>query len=125
MKSIEVVTEQPKLMNSNMIVKKIKKKRKYSSTFKELQKMERGVSKALKRLADAVDSGISTYHEETNKSSYRKRDGAILDFPLNLTQGLGVTISKVSLAPYDIAKTLNTKALKSGLRVIDQLLIGE
>ena len=44
------------------------------SLSQQIQKLERGFSKASYRLGDAVASGLGTYRKRSNKSSRKKRD---------------------------------------------------
>jgi hypothetical protein len=126
MESDKISTRDEKLFSNNVIfVKKSnkKKRKKYSSDLKSVQKWEKGISQAVSRVAKAVDSGISTYQTERDKSAQKKKDGAILDYPQNLTKALGKTIRKASLAPYDVAETLNTKPFRKRLSILTRLAI--
>ena len=93
-----------------------KKKRKYTRGTKDVQRLERGVTKASRRLSRAVASGFATYEKKRNKSSRKKRDGAIRDAIENWTRAYGRAIRKGSDAPYDVAKALNTKRLSRPIR---------
>src|SRR6185503_12250938 len=66
-----------------------KKKRKYTRGTKDIQRLERGVTKASRRLSRAVASGFATYEKKRNKSSRKKRDGAIRDAIENWTRAYG------------------------------------
>lgn len=93
-----------------------KKKRKYTRGLKDVQRLERGLSKAARRLSRAAADGVSLYRRRGNKSSRKKRDGAIRDGLENWTRGLGKTVRKGSDAPYDIAKSLNSKRVSRQIR---------
>ena len=92
-------------------VKRKKKKRRYSKGLKDIQRLERGASRAGVRLGDAAAAGFSTYRKRSNKSARRKRDGAVRDAVRNWTRALDKTLSKSSKAPYDVVKRVKTKRL--------------
>ena len=97
-------------------VEPLKKKRKYSKGLKELQQLERTVSKTSTRVARAVAKGMATYRKRSDKSSYKKRDGAIRDLAVNLAAGLGKTLRGLSDVPSDLAKGLDTKRARKRAR---------
>ena len=86
-----------------------KKKRKYSRGLRDVQELGRTVSKASTRVARAVAKGMTEYRKRSDKSARKRRDGAILDFTVNLANGLGKTIRGQSLVPADMAEGLSTK----------------
>ena len=93
-----------------------KKKRKYSKGLKELQRLERTVSKTSSRVARAVAKGMATYRKRSDKSSFKKRDGSIRDFGVNIAAGLGKTLRVLSGVPSDLAKGLDTKRARKRTR---------
>ena len=95
---------------------KKKNKRKYTRGLKDVQRLERGVTKASRRLSRAVASGLATYEKRRDKSSRKKRDGAIKDAIENWTRAYGRAVRKGSDAPYDVARRLNTKRLSRPIR---------
>lgn len=96
--------------------KKKAKKRKYSKGLKELQQLERTVSKTSNRVARAVAKGMSTYRKRSDKSALKKRDGSIRDFAVNIAAGLGKTLRVLSGVPADLAKGLDTKRTRKRTR---------
>lgn len=95
---------------------KRKKKIKYSSGLKDVQRFERGLSKASHRLSRSLDRGFSIYRKRRDKSARKKKDGAIRDALENLSKGLGKTVRVSSNAPYDVARQVNTKSFSRQLR---------
>ena len=95
---------------------KKRKKRKYSKGLKELQQLERTVSKTSNRVARAVAKGMATYRKRSNKSAVKKRDGSLRDFAVNIAGGLGKTLRVLSGVPADLAKGLNTKGARKRTR---------
>lgn len=117
----QATTKQVPVMSSMVMVRK-KKKRKYSRGLKNVQTMERGLSKASYRVARAVTSGLSTYRKRRDKSARKRRDGAILDFVPNVAEGMGKTLRRASLVPYDLAKTFYTKRARRRVSAAIRLL---
>ena len=108
------------------VLKPPKKKRKYSKGLKDLQQLERTVSKTSRRVARAVAKGMTTYRKRSNKSALKKRDGALRDFAVNFADGISKTMRMLSAVPADLAKGLNTKRarkrVRRQLRVTSRLL---
>lgn len=117
----QATAQQAPVMMPVVMVRR-KKKRKYSRGLKNVQIMERGLSKASYRVARAVTSGLSTYRKRRNKSARKRRDGAILDFVPNVAQGMGKTLRRASLVPYDLTKTFYTKRARRRVRAAIRLL---
>ena len=102
--------------------KKKKKKRKYSKGLKDVQRMERRATDASHRLARAVADGLSTYRKERNKSSRKKRDGAVVDFIPNAAEGLSKSMRVASRVPVDVAKAVNTKRVRRQMRAVVRMM---
>jgi hypothetical protein len=96
--------------------KKQKKKRKYSRDLKEFQQVERGLAKANRRVARAIASGFNEYYQLDNRSSHKKRDGAIRDALKNWSKSLGKVVRKSSNAPYDVVNAFDTKTIRRTVR---------
>lgn len=97
---------------------KKKGKRKYSANLRGVQEAQRGVSKALARLTRASASGVKRWRDETEKSSHKKRDGAVRDAMENAGKALGKTLRVASVVPLDVGKVLRRiklRKLVSGL----------
>jgi hypothetical protein len=85
---------------------KKKKKRKYSKGLKDLQQLERGVSKAMHRLAGSVDEGLRTWRKATERSARAQRDGAIRDALKNYAKATSRGLRVASWVPLDLAEAL-------------------
>ncbi len=96
--------------------KKKRKKRRYSSRFKVPGRAEFGVSKAAKRLANAVSDGLDTYVRRSNRSARKRKDGALKDLVKNSTRGAGKTLRKVTKVPRALSKALPARALRKTAR---------
>jgi hypothetical protein len=83
---------------------------------KELQQLERTVSKTSNRVARAVAKGRATYRKRSNKSAVKKRDGSLRDFAANIATGLGKTLRVLSGVPADLVKGLDTKGARKRTR---------
>lgn len=107
---------------------KKKDKRRYSSGLKPAQKLERGVSRAVERIADGLERGASNYRSRSKKSAWKKRDGAIRDGFENWTRAAGKTLRVASKAPNDLIKRADadrlTKPVRQAVRAIVRPLFG-
>jgi hypothetical protein len=103
--------------------KKDKKKRRYTSGVKEIQKIERGFSKAAKRVASALSKGATNYSERSDKSSQKKRVGAIRDALENYTRAIGKTVRVASKAPTDFIERVNTKPISRAVRATVRMVV--
>ena len=99
-----------------------KKKRKTSRRLRDLQRMERGLSKAAHRMIKAVEIGIDTYRRKSDDSARKRRDGALWDLPLNTAEGVAETLREASRVPVDVMRAVDTptmrRAVRFGTRVI-------
>ena len=57
-------------------------------------------------------SGLDSYFDRREQSSYKKRDGAIRDALKNWSKAASKTLRKASNAPYDVAKGLDTRSVR-------------
>ena len=105
---------------------KKKRKRRYSKGLKEIQRMERHLTRSAHRMARATEKGITTYRKLSTKSARQKKDGAILDFIPNSGIALSRSLRIASTIPYDISQAMDTpqnrKRLKRQLRSISRSL---
>ncbi len=74
----------------------------YSKKFKTVQKSEKRMTKASRRLAQAVLSGIETWEKEREKSAAKKKDGAMVDRLENYAKAYGETLRRASRVPEDM-----------------------
>ena len=106
--------------------KKKKSKRRYSKGLKEIQRMERHLTRSAHRMARATEKGITTYRKLSIKSARQKKDGAILDLIPNSGIAMSRSLRIASTIPYDISKAMDTpqnrKRLKRQLRSISRSL---
>ncbi len=107
-----------KKMAAPIVIERKKKKRKkrYSQGFKDIQIMERRLTRASHRMAQSIDEGMDTYRKARNKSARKKRDGAIVDFVPNVAKGAGKTLRTASLVPYDLARASYPKIARRIVR---------
>src|SRR5438552_3407049 len=88
---------------------KKKKKRKYSKGLKRIQQVEKGLSRAAKRVASATVEGTKTWEKARDKSARKKKDGGFKDA---LTNGIRASAksafvaSRASLDLFEAAKPL-------------------
>ena len=105
--------------------KKKKKKNKYSKHLKELQKLERGSTKAARRVAKAVSIGLRTWDARREKSAKKSKDGAFKDSVVNSTAAVGEAMRVASRAGADFVEevqpVLTKKRGKQLLKSLDPL----
>lgn len=97
-------------------------KRKYSRGLKDIQRLESGMTSAAHRVSDAVARGLRTYQKSRNKSSRKKRDGAIEDIFENMSKGFGTFLRRASDAPLDITRKLNRKRVRRNVEGILRMM---
>jgi hypothetical protein len=95
-----------------------KRKRKYSRGLRDVQRWERGYAKASRRVSRAISAGLDTYMERRDKSSYKRRDGAIRDALKNWSKGVSKAMRKASDAPYDLTKAFDTKSVRRTVKFV-------
>ena len=95
-----------------------KKKNRVSKRWKNTQKIEKGVTKAARRISDAIAEGVQVFVERRDASASKKKDGALRDLNKNLSKAVRKTLRKGTKAPGDvlnaIAKVNLGKSLKIG-----------
>jgi hypothetical protein len=113
-------TVEPKYLSSSavVVIKKRKSKRRYSRGLRNPQRISRRLTRAQHKLVRAVSSGISTYRDREDRSSRRKRDGAIKDAMKNWARAMGKTMRKSSGVPYDVVRAFDTKPNRRSLRAV-------
>lgn len=102
--------------------KKKKKKRKYTQGLKDVQRLQRGAVRATDRVADAVAAGMADFRKRNNKSSRKRRDGAIVDAFDNWTRAASKTIQRSADAPFDLTRGIRTRRLVRQARVLAELV---
>ena len=100
--------EQLDLTKPIVIDFKKKKKRKYSRGLRDLQISERRTADVSARMMRSISEGFDAYRKASDKSSRKKRDGALLDMNRNLAKGLRRSLRKSSRLPVDLAKAVET-----------------
>jgi hypothetical protein len=86
--------------------KKKKKKKKFSRGMAGGQKVEISVTRGAHRLAVAVEEALSTWRNERNRSSRKKRDGAIRDVVKNSGKALSKFGRQAAKIPQDLTQSL-------------------
>lgn len=115
-----VISEGPVLLVKKS--KKKRKKRKYSRGLKGFGQLQRGAVRSSWRLGDAVASGLNRYRKRNDKSSRKRRDGALRYMFKNASRGAGKTLQKSGKAPFDLVRHLSTKVVWRQTRPLTQLL---
>lgn len=92
-------------------------KKRYSKGTKDVQVCERGASRSLERVAQAVSDGLGRYRKRRNRSANRKKDGAIKDFVRNVGRGAEKALRSGSKAPTDLTRRVTSKRLRRVTRL--------
>lgn len=94
-----------------------KRKKKHSSrTARRLSEIERHFSKAARRISRGCKSGWDEYLDDRDRSERKRRDGALMDYWVNMSKGASRAISEASPALTDIAKAFNSKRMRKQIR---------
>jgi len=110
---------QPVAMGPPIVVdddRKGKKNRRYSRGLRTVQDVERGVSRSLETLSEALARTFRDYRKRSSRSSRRKRDGAIRDGIENWTKAMSKGMRVAGDAPYKLAKSVNRGKLGKQVR---------
>jgi hypothetical protein len=102
--------------------KKKKKRRKYSAGLKDVQLVTRGVVNSSDRLGRAVAAGFTTFRKANDKSSRKRRDGAIQDAVQNWAKAMGKSVRVASSAPFKFARNANTKTVRRTIQYVVRTL---
>lgn len=102
--------------------KKKKKKRKYTRGLKGIQRLQRGAARSSWRIGDAVADGLKEFRKRNDRSSRKRRDGALRDTFKNLSRGAGEVLRGSGKAPYDFARRLPNRAIWRQVRPAVQFL---
>lgn len=98
-----------------------KKKKKYSRGLRDIQRFDRGLAKASRKINEAVAEGLNKYLKDSDKSARKRRDGAIQDALENWAAAMGKTVRRASKAPEILASTLNTRSSRKQFRTLVRL----
>lgn len=91
-------------------------KRRYSKELKNPQIAMRDLTRVSSRIASAVSDGIREFKKRENRSSFRKKDGALRDVLKNTARGLRTTLRGASDAPLDLARAVHPGRARKRLR---------
>jgi hypothetical protein len=95
---------------------KKKKKRRYSRGLGDIQRSVRRMSKISTRAAKAYYKGIDGFYTASDKSSLKKKDGALRDFNKNFGKAASKSLKAASRIPADFGKILNTRSTRRVIR---------
>ena len=96
--------------------KKKKKRKKYSRGLRDIQRAERRVSKAADRLTRAARKGTRTYRKRRNKSARKRRDGAVTDVFINLSEGAADAFASGAPVITDLTRAVQPRRLRRAAR---------
>jgi hypothetical protein len=90
--------------------------RRYSKANRDVQELGRHVSRALHRIARSVEVGLRDWRESTERSSRRRKDGALRDAMENSSRAVGKQLRVVSKVPRDAARAVRSLKISKALR---------
>jgi hypothetical protein len=102
--------------------KKKKRKRRYTRGLRTIQDVERGVTTSLRTVSAGVARLFSEYSERSEKSSRKKRDGALRDAIDNWTRAMSKGMRVGGKAPHDFIKAVNSEGGSKPMRDTARLL---
>ncbi len=103
--------------------KKKKGRRKVSRELRDVEQMERHLSRAAQRTARAVAEGLDSYRRRRRRSARRKRDGALRDLPRNAAAGMAETMRVISRVPVDLARAADTPVVRRAFYLGTRMLL--
>jgi hypothetical protein len=93
-----------------------KKKKGSSRSSRRLGDFERQFSRAARRISKGCKNGWDEYLDQRDKSERKRRDGALVDYCVNVAKGASRAISEASPALTDVAKAFNSKRMRKQMR---------
>jgi hypothetical protein len=93
-----------------------RRKKRYSRGLRDIQTTNRGMTRASRRLVQAVDAGMTRYLKESDRSARKMRDGAWRDYGLNIADAFGAGLREASGVSSDLARTFNTRGSRKSMR---------
>lgn len=93
------------------------KKARKSKKWKNAHRLEKGMTKAARRLSKAISEGVDVWVEKRDKSAGKKKDGSLKDMSKNVGKALRKTLKQASKAPSDLVDAvskLSTNQLRPG-----------
>src|SRR3954471_9190282 len=83
-----------------------RRRARHSQGMRDVDRVSRGLDHATYQMVNAIAEGMRTYLQDRDKSARRKRNGALVDLPINLAEALGTTLSEARHIPRDLARTV-------------------
>ncbi|MDA8018889.1 MAG: hypothetical protein MPN21_15720 [Thermoanaerobaculia bacterium] len=95
-----------------------KRRKKYSKGLRDIQRLERGLSKASHRMVSAVEKGMRTYRKRSEKSARKAKDGALRDSLVNVAVASSETLAESAKVPLDLMESVDTKRVWKRVRPV-------
>ncbi len=80
--------------------------------------IDRRVTKAVRRVTKALDSGVNEYAERRDKSKVARKDGVVTDFVENVAYGMSKAVSTASPLIHDAAELVNSAPVRKQVRKV-------
>jgi len=96
-----------RLISSAIVIKRAKKRRRYTSGTKGTQRLGYGFSKAGFRVFNSVAQGMDTFVKRSDESRDKRKDGLVRDALRNASRGVSDGFAELGKAPIEIADRIN------------------
>ena len=95
---------------------KAPKEPRYTKGTKRYQELERGMARAARRIAQAVEAGAESYISERDRKARKFKDGSLRYLGVNVAVGLSEAAAVMAKAPNDIAERVSTRPVRRMVR---------
>jgi len=95
---------------------KVRKKPRYTKGTRRFQRLERGMARATRRVAQAVEVGVGAYISESDRKARKVKDGSLRYLGVNVALGMAEAAAVMAKAPNDIAKRVSTRPVRRLVR---------
>lgn len=92
------------------------RKRRYSQELRDIQVLERDMTRITHRMVRALDKGLAEYRQARDRSARKNRDGALRDALPNLGKGMATTLREASPLVEETARALDNRTTRRILR---------
>jgi hypothetical protein len=110
------MTQQLFDLTKPIVINKKQKKRRYSRGLRDLQVTGRRTARITSRIGRSVTKGFDAFRKASDKSARKRRDGGLIDLNLNIAKGVSRSLRETSRIPLDLAKAVDTRALRRSRR---------
>jgi hypothetical protein len=110
------------LLTSPIIIQressKKRKRKRYSSNTKDIQRLAFGLSRAVFRSTNSVAKGFKTFVKKSNKSARKRRDGLVREALRNASEGVSDGFAELGKAPGEVARRVRSGRIWRTFRIL-------